>query len=536
MSKCWVFIKKKVLYIDWILCFLMLLLSTALEFYCKCGMKIYVQQPIIFTSFLLFVSAPVLFLPQQLNRIYTVTVIPIICIFCYLSFYLRHFYSIQIDETLIGIIITSSFREAKGFFSAQLLSKSAIITYIFLFLLIGVICTSYSIKQKTTSKMRSFGFMLIFPFALVIFNFCIFRSPNAGELQQCTMSAYLRHLIKSYYNNLSEYIKIANSPELPDNIKSKFSSDFLGVIVIGESATRNHHSIYGYHRNTTPNLQKNKDNLFIFNNVITSRLLTNEAYKMLFTFATLHDSQPKSSLSSVIKETGYKSVYLSRQETGWGRYKTYFTLLFNDVDKTIHVKANYDEEVCKYLNEEIAKTEFTPPKIIFIQLLGSHEPFENRYPSSFNKFSSTEEIDDIQKLINNYDNSILYTDYVLKKILETMKKIKKPAFLLYFSDHGEAVNPNVDYFIMRDKNQKECYEIPFFLWLSPEYKKIRPDFVKNVQNNLSSRHQTDRLIYGMLDLMGISYKNFPYDEDIFSSEYKEWKRFSHDGLFEWSEK
>ncbi len=38
------------------------------------------------------------------------------------------------------------------------------------------------------------------------------------------------------------------------------------IVVIGESLTRNHMSLYGYPRNTNPLLSERKDNLYVYNN------------------------------------------------------------------------------------------------------------------------------------------------------------------------------------------------------------------------------------------------------------------------------
>ncbi len=85
------------------------------------------------------------------------------------------------------------------------------------------------------------------------------------------------------------------------------------VLVIGESTQRGRMSLYGYPRETTPELDalhKTDPNLTVFNNVVTSRPYTIEILQQALTFANeknpdLYLTQP--SLMNMMKQAGYKT-------------------------------------------------------------------------------------------------------------------------------------------------------------------------------------------------------------------------------------
>ncbi|STM41461.1 inner membrane protein [Escherichia coli] len=82
------------------------------------------------------------------------------------------------------------------------------------------------------------------------------------------------------------------------------------VLVIGESTQRGRMSLYGYPRETTPELDalhKTDPNLTVFNNVVTSRPYTIEILQQALTFANeknpdLYLTQP--SLMNMMKTGG----------------------------------------------------------------------------------------------------------------------------------------------------------------------------------------------------------------------------------------
>lgn len=105
----------------------------------------------------------------------------------------------------------------------------------------------------------------------------------------------------------------------------------------------------------------------------------------------------------------------------------------------------FDDELIEQFPEEW--WDGSQPTVLYIHLIGSHMPFSQRHPADFAPFSGREDRytagmkPELAELLNEYDNSIAFTDRVVAACIERLRALKRPAFLLYFSDHGEAVAP-----------------------------------------------------------------------------------------------
>jgi len=126
----------------------------------------------------------------------------------------------------------------------------------------------------------------------------------------------------------------------------------------------------------------------------------------------------------------FKTYWLSNQ-VPMGIHETGITKLTKSADQRFYLnsesnrrKSPYDEmlftPLTKILQEKAKK------KFIVIQLLGSHVDCANRYPADFNEFMDNPIADfnneSAYKQINAYDNSLLYTDYIVRKIIESVRK------------------------------------------------------------------------------------------------------------------
>lgn len=90
----------------------------------------------------------------------------------------------------------------------------------------------------------------------------------------------------------------------------------------------------------------------------------------------------------------------------------------------------YDGELLEPLNKVISSNKSSG--MIVLHTMGSHYPFQNRYPEEFEQFKpATKKNRHIplkqkhrETILNNYDNSILYTDFFLSELISTLNKQK----------------------------------------------------------------------------------------------------------------
>ena len=141
----------------------------------------------------------------------------------------------------------------------------------------------------------------------------------------------------------------------------------------------------------------------------------------------------------------------------------------------------------------------------------SHGPtYYKKYPPEFNKFTpvckSVELANCTQKeLINAYDNTIVYTDYILANLIGDLKELKEyNSSMIYISDHGESLGENNLYMhgIPASMAPKEQLDIPFIVWSSDNSRQFK-------QNGLLSQHH---IFHSVLDFLAI--ESPIYDENM----------------------
>ena len=114
---------------------------------------------------------------------------------------------------------------------------------------------------------------------------------------------------------------------------------------------------------------------------------------------------------------------------------------------------------------------------------------EQRKKEYFVCYDYTEE-----QIINTYDNTILYTDFILSSVIDTLKKF--PHFesgMLYVSDHGESLGESNIYLhgLPYSIASSEQTDVPMIIWMSEAMKKydyIDYDCLKNKAKNMHFSH------------------------------------------------
>ena len=143
---------------------------------------------------------------------------------------------------------------------------------------------------------------------------------------------------------------------------------------------------------------------------------------------------------------------------------------------------NYDGILLEDLKQEIAACE-APKVLIVLHTSTSHGPeYYAKYPKEFEQFTpvcTTVEMSKAKRseLINAYDNTILYTDYLLHSVIEVLREIDGVrSTMIFVSDHGESLGEGNRYMhgMPIAMAPKEQYEIPFIVWCSDTEQSIKP--------------------------------------------------------------
>ena len=282
------------------------------------------------------------------------------------------------------------------------------------------------------------------------------------------------------------------------------------VVVIGESATRRHWSLYGYPRATTPRLAKLGNELSVFTDVIATSVGTIHAIRSLLT--TSRDSLPVFNLFS---GAGYATHWISAQYNQ-GFDDLELSALVSSCGEQTYLSGAYDENLVPLLANAAARP---GRQLIFLNLNGSHVRYQDHYPASHAVFAGDNDHD---RLRATYDNSIHYTDTVVAEMIESLRKLNESACLIHFSDHGEDVfDSRPDKYLFRDDSlaTDPMYEVPFLVWLSPQFVHDNPDFARDVAAATARPYQNRALYHGLLNLARLTHPLYDATVDLFSPNF-----------------
>ncbi|KAA6176580.1 phosphoethanolamine transferase CptA [Pseudomonas marginalis] len=336
--------------------------------------------------------------------------------------------------------------------------------------------------------------------------------------------------------------QLNNMQGMLDNVSkipplSNFKDSMAGqpstlVLVIGESTNRQRMSLYGYPRKTTPELDKLRDQLDVFDNVITPRPYTIEALQQVLTFADeehpdLYLKTP--SIVSMMKQAGYKTFWITNQQTMTKR-NTMLTTFSEQADEQVYLNNNrnqnarqYDGDVLEPFSKALADK--AERKLIVVHLLGTHMSYQYRYPPSFDTFTDRQGVpdgvnDDQLPTYNSYDNAVRYNDFVVSSLIKDYAKTDPNGFLLYLSDHGEDVFDSAGHDTLgrnEGKPTAPMYTIPFMTWASPKW---RATHDWNMQGDVQRPYSSSQLIHTWADLAGLSFDELDRSRSLVSDSFK----------------
>nr|WP_321522991.1 phosphoethanolamine transferase [uncultured Macellibacteroides sp.] len=397
--------------------------------------------------------------------------------------------------------------------SAQLVS-SGLLVYVVLSVFISLLLVYFRFKLGKIKNKRTLLFTGISGM-LLIMNINSFNRPISERIP------FNIYYTISKYNNEKQSVNEKRT-KLTDGVACIDGKPITVVFVLGESLRPDHLGLNGYARNTTPLLSK--EHIISFPGVYTEYTYTNRSIPHILTRAdSIHPDRAytEESFISLFNASNFYTVWLANQESA--QTYSYFmhecdSLFYANIEKSSYVFDNWVDGSLLPLFDNALKSP-DQKRLVILHTIGSHWWYNSHYTDQFAVYQPTTKSKIIsscttEEMINSYDNTILYTDYFLKELIDRLKNER--AILIYLSDHGEALGE--DGIWLHAAESAYTHTTACMVWMSEQYKSDYPERYEEALKNREKRMRTDFLFHSLLDAAGIDSHYKEPSLSIFTSE------------------
>ncbi|WP_394265302.1 phosphoethanolamine--lipid A transferase EptA [Bergeyella zoohelcum] len=411
----------------------------------------------------------VLFLTRFLGKI----LLSVTFILSAVSVYFINTYGVIVDESMIGNVFNTNYDESSSYFS---------IKWMLYVLLMGILPSVFIFKTKIDYPRPKRFFKTLGVTFLPILLIVALNAKNILWIDN--HSKYLGGLAMPWAYSVNTALYFTHKAQenrteipLPDAQIADDEKSVM-VLVIGESARSQNFSLYGYSKNTNPLLSQVQGlrhfpatSCATYTTAGVQCILSHENSGELYEILPNYLHRSGVNVIWRTTNTGEPPVKIEKYQNG-------------DVlkQKCQGEACDYDEILLTQLREEILHSD-KKKTLIILHTSTSHGPqYSKKYPASFQKFSpvcNSVELGNCaqEELINAYDNTIVYTDYLLHKIITELQSLEGyTSSMIFVSDHGESLGEKNLYMhgLPMTLAPKEQYEIPFIVWTSEGAKPIIP--------------------------------------------------------------
>lgn len=450
------------------------------------------------------------------------------------SYYMTN-YGIMIDTTMIYNLAETDSSEAADLLGIGLL-RHVLIAGVFPAFIIFKSKINYASPLKQLFHNSVAITLITF---LFIGNFLLFSSHYTSFFRNHHHVRYLINPI-NYVYSIGKYVAqtIMVEDQTPVQIgldarQVKISGSkprrSIIVIVVGETARAMNFSLNGYNKLTTPLLLNNKEilNYSNFSSCGTSTHVSLPCMFSKFERNNFDETRAKryEKLPDVLLHAGLDVSWRDNNSGCKGVCKNIPTENTNllHLDYLCNDSECFDEAMLVGLKDIIENK--SKDAVIILHQKGSHGPaYYLRHPKRFQKFTpecTSNELNNCsqQEIVNAYDNTILYTDYFLDKVISLLMKEadKMDTAMLYISDHGESLGEHQVYlhslpYVIAPEEQTH---VPFITWFSDGFRKTNQLDMSCLKNNVEKSYSHDNLFHSILGLTHVSTSLYKPALDIF---------------------
>ena len=473
--------------------------------------------------FLLAGLATNLFLtPLTLIRPLAKPMLALVLVLAASASYFVDVYGVLIDKVMIRNVLETNATESLELFTGRMLLQVGAL---------GILPAVFLLIMPVTLKswrgeLRDRGIALLVTLLGVGVIAGFFYQDHASLLRN---HRELRHMLVpvNFIAGLGSHVGDKLKPTIPYTrvgedakrvVGSPSQKPMLVVFVLGETARAANFSLGGYPRPTNPALSRIKD-LIYFPDVASCGTSTAISVPCLFSDMgrsgfDAEEAKARDNLIDIALRAGLDVQWYGNNTDCKGVCRS---VPERRVDRTQHPEACIEDRPCLdgALFDDFfsSLSDIQRDRFTVIHTLGSHGPgYHLRYPAEFEQFKpACREVDlakcSVAEVVNAYDNTLLYDDYLLAKTINQLNAIsdRVDVALLYVSDHGESLGENglflhaLPYAIAPQTQTR----VPMIFWASPGFKQrlaVEPSCARE-QSREPVTH--DHIFHTLLDLLGI---------------------------------
>ena len=441
--------------------------------------------------------------------------------------YFMDTYNVIIDRDMIVNALATNVAESADLLTARMLAYLMVLGILPSAILLKIRIRPETITDTLRSRTKLTGGALLGAAALIFLSSGFYAS------------FFREHKVLRYYTNPTApihaayqyYAKLVEGEQGPlktigeDAQQASFNdSRQLMIMVVGETARADHLSLNGYTRNTNPLLAK--ESIVSFRNMSACGTSTAISVPCMFaTYGREDFSREKANRTEnvldVLNRAGVNLLWRDNNSSSKGVADRISTEDFRSPQtNTICDPECRDEGMLVGLQDYIDR-QTSGDILIVLHQIGSHGPaYFKRYPPEFRVFTpicETSQLDSCSdtEIRNSYDNTILYTDYFLAKVIDLLRQNDEQfeTAMLYISDHGESLGESGLYlhglpnFIAPDSQTK----VPAILWFGRNYDDVDTGAVSLLHE---AHFSHDNIFHTLLGLFAIRTSVYLPEKDI----------------------
>ncbi|WP_380183475.1 phosphoethanolamine transferase EptA [Kalamiella sp. sgz302252] len=332
------------------------------------------------------------------------------------------------------------------------------------------------------------------------------------------------------HNQLTHLPLVRMGEDAQQNPQPVGAKKSLTIIVLGETSRADNFSLSGYSRQTNPLLAK--DDVTYFPHTTSCGTATAISVPCMFSGmprAHYDDvlASHREGLLDIVQRAGINVLWNENDGGCKGacdRVPHQDMTSLNLPGQCIKGEC-YDEVLFHGLDDYINQLQGNG--VIVLHTIGSHGPtYYNRYPPRFRQFTPTCDTNQIQdcsqqQLVNTYDNTLLYVDYIVDKAIAVLKSHQDrfTTSLVYLSDHGESLGENGIYlhgmpYAIAPAEQKH---VPMLIWLSPDYQQRHAVDMNCMKKLTADSWSQDNFFSTVLGLTGTATHEYAPGDDILTA-------------------